>query len=103
MSNPTPTVDVQAVAAKHRAMWASGDYPKLAADPLLGDATYRGRRGTPSDDAALATLVDALGGVALHAAGLAFTHPVTGAAMAFTCPLPDRIEQILSHLRNRGR
>jgi 23S rRNA pseudouridine1911/1915/1917 synthase len=71
--------------------------------PLLGDATYRGRRGTPSDDAALATLVDALGGVALHAAGLAFTHPVTGAAMAFTCPLPDRIEQILSHLRNRGR
>jgi len=71
--------------------------------PLLGDATYRGRRGTPSDDAALATLVDALGGVALHAAGLAFTHPVTGAPMAFTCPLPDRIEQILSHLRNRER
>lgn len=45
MSNPTPTVDVQAVAAKHRAMWASGDYPKLAADlvsplgPVLVEAT----------------------------------------------------------------
>jgi SAM-dependent methyltransferase len=32
MSNPTPTVDVVAVAAKHRAMWASGDYAKLAAE-----------------------------------------------------------------------
>ena len=45
MSNPTPTVDVQAVAAKHRAMWASGDYPKLAAElvaplgPVLVEAT----------------------------------------------------------------
>ena len=32
MSKPTPTVDVQAVATKHRAMWATGDYPKLAAE-----------------------------------------------------------------------
>jgi SAM-dependent methyltransferase len=45
MSNPTPTVDVQAVATKHRAMWASGDYPKLAAElvsplgPVLVEAT----------------------------------------------------------------
>jgi 23S rRNA pseudouridine1911/1915/1917 synthase len=39
--------------------------------------------------------------VALHAAGLAFTHPVTGAPMSFACPLPDRMERILSHLRNR--
>jgi SAM-dependent methyltransferase len=45
MSNPTPTVDAQAVAAKHRAMWASGDYAKLAAElvsplgPVLVQAT----------------------------------------------------------------
>ena len=45
MSSPTPTVDDQAVAAKHRAIWASGDYPKLAADlvsplgPVLAEAT----------------------------------------------------------------
>ena len=32
MSDSTPTMDVQAVAAKHRAMWASGDYPKLATE-----------------------------------------------------------------------
>src|SRR3954447_15986192 len=44
MSNPA-TVDTQAVAAKHRAMWASGDYAKLAAElvsplgPVLVQAT----------------------------------------------------------------
>jgi ubiquinone/menaquinone biosynthesis C-methylase UbiE len=48
MSNPAPTVDVQAVATKHRAMWASGDYPKLAAElvaplgPVLVEATRIG-------------------------------------------------------------
>ena len=45
MSNIAPTVDVQAVATKHRAMWASGDYPRLAAElvaplgPVLVEAT----------------------------------------------------------------
>jgi 23S rRNA pseudouridine1911/1915/1917 synthase len=69
--------------------------------PLLGDETYRGRRAAPAGDPVLAELVEGLGGVALHAAGLAFTHPVTGEPMTFTCPSPDRIERILSHLRNR--
>jgi ubiquinone/menaquinone biosynthesis C-methylase UbiE len=32
MTTPTATVDPQALAAKHRAMWASGDYPKLAVE-----------------------------------------------------------------------
>ncbi|MEO3757097.1 methyltransferase domain-containing protein [Mycobacterium sp. B14F4] len=45
MSNPSSTVDDQAVATKHRAMWASGDYPRLAAElvsplgPVLVEAT----------------------------------------------------------------
>jgi SAM-dependent methyltransferase len=45
MSNPTTAVDDRQVAAKHRAMWASGDYPKLAAElvsplgPVLVEAT----------------------------------------------------------------
>jgi 23S rRNA pseudouridine1911/1915/1917 synthase len=69
--------------------------------PLLGDETYRGRRAAPAGDPVLAELVEALGGVALHAAGLAFTHPVTGAPMSFACPSPDRIDRVLSHLRNR--
>jgi SAM-dependent methyltransferase len=45
MTNPTAAVDANAVAAKHRAMWASGDYAKLAAElvsplgPVLVQAT----------------------------------------------------------------
>src|ERR1700754_2378075 len=45
MSNPAATVDDRQIAAKHRAMWASGDYPKLAAElvaplgPVLVEAT----------------------------------------------------------------
>ena len=69
--------------------------------PLLGDETYRGRRASPAGDPVLAELVQGLGGVALHAAGLEFTHPVTGEPMRLACPSPDRIERILSHLRNR--
>jgi 23S rRNA pseudouridine1911/1915/1917 synthase len=71
--------------------------------PLLGDETYRGRRAAPAGDPVLAKLVEELVGVALHAAQLAFTHPVTGAPMSFACPSPDRIDRILSHLRNRPR
>jgi len=69
--------------------------------PLLGDETYgpRGKRGSP--DPGLAALVAGLGGVALHAAGLAFTHPETGAPSEFSSPLPYRIESILSHLRSK--
>jgi SAM-dependent methyltransferase len=32
MTNPAATVDDRQIAAKHRAIWASGDYPKLAAE-----------------------------------------------------------------------
>jgi 23S rRNA pseudouridine1911/1915/1917 synthase len=71
--------------------------------PLLGDDTYRGRRTGPTGDPRLTELIAELGGVALHAAGLAFAHPTTGAPMDFSCPLPDRIGRILSHLRNRTR
>jgi 23S rRNA pseudouridine1911/1915/1917 synthase len=64
--------------------------------PLLGDLTYGGRASQgPSDLAA------GLGGVALHAVGLGFLHPATGAALEFSCPLPDRIAQVLSLLRQR--
>lgn len=44
MNNPATAVDDGQIAAKHRVMWASGDYPKLAAEivsplgPVLVDA-----------------------------------------------------------------
>jgi 23S rRNA pseudouridine1911/1915/1917 synthase len=35
----------------------------------------------------------------LHAARLAFTHPSTGAPVAFESPLPPDLEQVLAKLR----
>ncbi|HSB42428.1 MAG TPA: RluA family pseudouridine synthase, partial [Methylomirabilota bacterium] len=70
--------------------------------PLLGDDTYRGARAAPAGDPVLTALIHELGGVALHAAGLAFIHPVTGAPVELSCPLPDRMARILSHLRDRA-
>ena len=65
--------------------------------PLVGDATYgagRARRG----DTLPADLVEDLGGVALHAAGLCFVHPATGEQVDLSSPLPNRIVRLLSHL-----
>ena len=59
--------------------------------PIAGDAVY-GRRRPP--------LPVPLEGLALHAAALAFVHPVTGERLEFTAPLPPRIERLLSHLRD---
>jgi ubiquinone/menaquinone biosynthesis C-methylase UbiE len=45
MTNPAATIDDRQIAVKHRAMWASGDYAKLAAElvaplgPVLVEAT----------------------------------------------------------------
>ncbi len=58
--------------------------------PVVGDEVY-GRRadvaGVPLD------------GVALHAAALAFVHPVSQNRMEFASPLPARIERLLAYLR----
>jgi len=68
--------------------------------PLVGDETYR-RRSTPRiQDPRLASLVEDLAGVALHAATLSFAHPATGQKLEFTSPLPERIVRLLSHLRS---
>ena len=61
--------------------------------PVVGDEVYgRGRVRPPV----------ALDGVALHAARLAFLHPVTGIPVEFTSPLPARMARLLSHLRSAG-
>ncbi|HEX9419454.1 MAG TPA: RluA family pseudouridine synthase [Methylomirabilota bacterium] len=65
--------------------------------PLVGDATYGARRSRPPDTLP-ADLVEDLGGVALHAAGLSFLHPVTGESVDLSSPLPNRITRLLSHL-----
>lgn len=59
--------------------------------PVAGDDTYgRGRARLPIPFEWLA----------LHAADLAFRHPVTDEHVEFLAPLPARIERLLSHLRD---
>ncbi len=66
--------------------------------PVVGDTTYR-RRATPRiSDPALEELVKGLDGIALHAAVLGFTHPVTGNALEFRSALPERMERLLAYL-----
>jgi 23S rRNA pseudouridine1911/1915/1917 synthase len=62
--------------------------------PVVGDEVYGGRRRPP--------LPVPFEGLALHAAALAFHHPVTGARLEFASPLPGRMERLLSHLRDSG-
>jgi 23S rRNA pseudouridine1911/1915/1917 synthase len=66
--------------------------------PLVGDATYYG--GGKARIELPAPLVEGLGGVALHAAGLSFVHPASRETIELVCPLPNRIEALLSHLRD---
>jgi SAM-dependent methyltransferase len=95
MSNPTPTVDVQAVAAKHRAMWASGDYAKLAAElvaplgPVLVQATGIGPGDRVLDVAA------GTGNAAVPAAE-------TGASVVASDLCPELLEQGSRGAAERG-
>jgi 23S rRNA pseudouridine1911/1915/1917 synthase len=65
--------------------------------PLVGDLTYGAKRERQRD-ALPADLLEGLGGVALHAAGLSFLHPMTGETIDLSSPLPNRIARLLSHL-----
>jgi 23S rRNA pseudouridine1911/1915/1917 synthase len=72
--------------------------------PVLGDATYgagfkaSAHRLGPEARAALA----ALGRQALHAAELAFVHPVSRKRLAFVSPLPPDMARLLAALREPG-
>ncbi len=72
--------------------------------PVLGDPVYargfRGKEGRLSPEAKAE--LHALGRQALHAAGLSFEHPVTGAAMAFESPLPPDMEALRAALSAAG-
>jgi 23S rRNA pseudouridine1911/1915/1917 synthase len=61
--------------------------------PVVGDPTYGGRG--PRSPVPLE-------GHALHATELAFLHPATQKVVAFTSPLPPRIEALVCHLRDTG-
>ena len=61
--------------------------------PVVGDPLYGGR-------AARTPVPVEMPGLALHAAELAFVHPITETRMEFASPLPRRIEHLLSQLRD---
>src|SRR5690242_17166021 len=95
MTNPNPTLDVQAVATRHRAMWASGDYPKLAEElvaplgPVLVAATGIGPGDRVLDVAA------GTGNAAIPAAA-------TGAAVVASDLCPELLESGRAAAAQRG-
>jgi 23S rRNA pseudouridine1911/1915/1917 synthase len=61
--------------------------------PVVGDPLYGARPGR-------APVPVSLEGLALHAAELAFVHPVTESWLQFASPLPPRIARLLSQFRD---
>jgi 23S rRNA pseudouridine1911/1915/1917 synthase len=66
--------------------------------PIVGDDMYGGRAFVEIDASGneRETVIDRQ---ALHAALLAFQHPITGETMSFVSPLPDDARRLLAHLR----
>ncbi len=67
--------------------------------PVAGDATYGGTRTPSSRRSAARQALRTLVRPALHAARLAFTHPATGARVAFESPLPADLAGVVAELR----
>lgn len=63
--------------------------------PLIGDPVY----GHKPRDERLAEVARKLGRQALHAATLAFAHPVSGERLEFTSELPEDMQSALAALR----
>jgi len=64
--------------------------------PIVGDDMYAGRPYVTPEGA---TLIDT---PALHAALLAFEHPITGEPMVFTAPPRAEMRALIDDLRQRG-
>jgi 23S rRNA pseudouridine1911/1915/1917 synthase len=72
--------------------------------PVMGDPVYGGRSKkqlslSGRERSLAAALLRYLPGQALHAAELAFTHPVTGEVKSFTSALPEGFARALTLLR----
>ncbi|MEO1007845.1 MAG: RluA family pseudouridine synthase [Planctomycetota bacterium] len=66
--------------------------------PIVGDDMYGGRAfELPGGDATEAGTIDRQ---MLHAALLAFEHPITGKTMAPVAPIPGDMNRLLAHLRS---
>jgi len=66
--------------------------------PVVGDSLYGGvHRRVPGDLRAVTHLDRPF----LHAARLAFKHPVDGRRLEFTSDLPDDLQRVLEDLREQ--
>ena len=61
--------------------------------PILGDATYMGRRATKASEA---SWIDRQ---ALHARRLTFDHPVTNKKIVIEAAIPDDMNSVIDRLR----
>jgi 23S rRNA pseudouridine1911/1915/1917 synthase len=61
--------------------------------PLLGDPAYGGRKVKEVEGLAIPRVM-------LHAATLGFTHPITGAVLTFSTPLPEDMAAVVASLRH---
>ena len=69
--------------------------------PIVGDRLYGGRLRMPPDCSEdLREVLRAFRRQALHAVGLGLTHPVQGAHMSWTAPLPDDMRQLVDALQS---
>ena len=69
--------------------------------PVVGDKVYNAGRDLTVQDPRLRAAVAALGRQFLHAARLAFRHPVTGERLLFESPPPAELRQLLDALENQ--
>ena len=67
--------------------------------PVIGDTRYGGAPWKLLRDPERRAVYTSFDRLALHATRLAFTHPITGAPMAFSAPLPDDVAALLDALR----
>ena len=70
--------------------------------PVIGDTRYGGAPWKRLRDPLLRAVFGSFGRLALHATRLTFTHPVTGAPMSFSAPLPDDVAALAAACRNRA-
>ena len=63
--------------------------------PIVGDETYGGARPPSSKRAEARAAIASFARPALHAAALAFDHPVTGERLSLQAPVPDDMARLM--------
>ncbi|HMF57594.1 MAG TPA: RluA family pseudouridine synthase [Pyrinomonadaceae bacterium] len=66
--------------------------------PVVGDGVYGGGRDKTVPDVRVRSSIAKLGRQFLHAEQLGFRHPLTGARLHFTSPLPGELSELLEEL-----